>query len=226
MYVKVKQSHNTPKEAEVGGRYSSYSFKTLALDGGEWSASCPGRALPPGKGSRYHWTEGCVGPRTSLDTEVRGKILLPLLGIEPRSPGHPVRSQTLYWLSYPGSIHMYTIELHIISSQYKCYLLNISNIFRCWANPAFQSHIILYSCYTRRFSTVEACCKSLSGDAYVGIPPDESFVKAMHTEVGLIDAGTILEWCVAICWWLSPWSILLGITYGRALAGHLVYLAN
>jgi hypothetical protein len=30
--------------------YSSYSFLTSALDGGEWSASCPGRALPPGKG--------------------------------------------------------------------------------------------------------------------------------------------------------------------------------
>jgi hypothetical protein len=32
-------------------RKSSYSFLTLALDGGEWSASRPGRALPPGKGS-------------------------------------------------------------------------------------------------------------------------------------------------------------------------------
>jgi hypothetical protein len=31
-------------------RYSSYSFWTLALDGGEWSASRHGRALPPGKG--------------------------------------------------------------------------------------------------------------------------------------------------------------------------------
>jgi hypothetical protein len=31
-------------------RYSSYSFSTSALDGGEWSASRPGRALPPGKG--------------------------------------------------------------------------------------------------------------------------------------------------------------------------------
>jgi hypothetical protein len=30
--------------------YSSYSFSTSALDGGEWSASRPGRALPPGKG--------------------------------------------------------------------------------------------------------------------------------------------------------------------------------
>jgi hypothetical protein len=32
-------------------RYSFYSFLTSALDGGEWSASRFGRALPPGKGS-------------------------------------------------------------------------------------------------------------------------------------------------------------------------------
>jgi hypothetical protein len=42
-------------EALGGGerRYSSYSFTTSALDGGEWSASRPGRALPPGIGPRY-----------------------------------------------------------------------------------------------------------------------------------------------------------------------------
>jgi hypothetical protein len=45
--VKVNQSHNTPKEAQGERRYSSYSFTTSALDGGEWSASRPGLALPP-----------------------------------------------------------------------------------------------------------------------------------------------------------------------------------
>jgi hypothetical protein len=30
--------------------YSSYSFTTSAVEGGEWSASRPGLALPPGKG--------------------------------------------------------------------------------------------------------------------------------------------------------------------------------
>ncbi|XP_021925245.1 AP-5 complex subunit mu-1-like isoform X2 [Zootermopsis nevadensis] len=45
----------------------------------------------------------------------------------------------------------------------------------------------------KQFSTVETCCKSMFGDEYVGIPPDESFVKALHTEVGLIDAGTFVE---------------------------------
>jgi hypothetical protein len=34
-----------------GRRCSSFTFLTSALDGGEWSASLPGRALPPGKGS-------------------------------------------------------------------------------------------------------------------------------------------------------------------------------
>jgi hypothetical protein len=32
----------------------------------------------------------------------------------------------------------------------------------------------------------------MSGDAYVDIPTDESFVKALLTEVGLLDAGKII----------------------------------
>jgi hypothetical protein len=36
-------------EARGERRYSSYSFMILALDRGEWSASRPGRTLPPGK---------------------------------------------------------------------------------------------------------------------------------------------------------------------------------
>jgi hypothetical protein len=65
---------------------------------GEWLASRPGHTFP----QKIHWTGGWVGLRAGLDTETRGKLILPLLGIEPRSPSHPVRSQTLYWLSYPG----------------------------------------------------------------------------------------------------------------------------
>jgi hypothetical protein len=67
-----------------------------ALIGGEWSASPPGRALPPGGPPGTHYTGGWVGSRAGLDTEARGKILSPLPGIEPRSPGRPTRSQTLY----------------------------------------------------------------------------------------------------------------------------------
>jgi hypothetical protein len=63
--------------------YSSYSFTTSVLDGGEWSASRPGRALPREKDPGTHCTGGWVGLRAGLDTEVRGKIILPLPGINP-----------------------------------------------------------------------------------------------------------------------------------------------
>jgi hypothetical protein len=43
-----------------------------------------------------------VSLRAGLDTEARGKILSPVPEIEPRSPGLPARSQTLYRLSYPA----------------------------------------------------------------------------------------------------------------------------
>jgi hypothetical protein len=50
MNSKAKSSPATRHdEAWEERRYSSYSFSTSALDGGEWSASCPGRALPRGK---------------------------------------------------------------------------------------------------------------------------------------------------------------------------------
>jgi hypothetical protein len=55
---------------------------------GEWSASRPGRALPPGKG-------GWVGPEL-VWTEATEKILfLPTQEIEPRPSGRPVRSHKL-----------------------------------------------------------------------------------------------------------------------------------
>jgi hypothetical protein len=45
----VKLSRYTPWRRMGERRYSSCSYLTSALDGGEWSASRPGRALPPGK---------------------------------------------------------------------------------------------------------------------------------------------------------------------------------
>jgi hypothetical protein len=100
----VKQSRYMPWRLLGKRRYSSYSFTTSALDEDEWSASRPGRVLAPGKGPPgTNWTGGWVDPRAGLDTRGYRKNPLPLPGIEPRSPGRPVRCQTLYWLSYPGS---------------------------------------------------------------------------------------------------------------------------
>jgi hypothetical protein len=68
------------------GREELLLILTSALDGGERSASRPGRALPPGQEA------GWVGPRAGLDAETRRKILC-----RGSNPGRPVRSQSLYY---------------------------------------------------------------------------------------------------------------------------------
>jgi hypothetical protein len=48
-------------------RYSSTHSFTSALDGGECSASRPGRFTRRERASSTHWIGGWVGPRTGLD---------------------------------------------------------------------------------------------------------------------------------------------------------------
>jgi hypothetical protein len=90
-------------------------------------------------GERTHCTGGWVGPRAGLDTEARGKILSPLPGIESRSPGLPVRSQTLHWLtelivrSY-GSCNIETRQRMKIRAFWDiapCSLVGVDWRFRC-----------------------------------------------------------------------------------------------
>jgi len=42
-----------------------HAFLTLALDGGEWSASLPGSLTPGERTPGAHWIGSWVGPRTS-----------------------------------------------------------------------------------------------------------------------------------------------------------------
>ena len=66
---------------------------TAALEGGEWSAARPSRTLPPGK-TRCPFYRGLGGPQGRSG---RAENLVPT---EIRSPDRPVRSQSLYRLSY------------------------------------------------------------------------------------------------------------------------------
>jgi hypothetical protein len=50
LFKKLKLSHYTPRRRLGERRYSSYSFSTSALNGGELSASRPDRPLAPGPG--------------------------------------------------------------------------------------------------------------------------------------------------------------------------------
>jgi hypothetical protein len=76
--------------------YSSYSFLTSALHGGEWSVPHPSYALPRERTPGTDWIGGWVGHTAGLDTEPKGKILFLRRG---SNPSHPVCSQTLYLLS-------------------------------------------------------------------------------------------------------------------------------
>jgi hypothetical protein len=53
-----------------------------ALDGGEWSASRPGRFTPRERAPGTLWIGGLVGPRAVLDAVVKRKIPSPPPGIE------------------------------------------------------------------------------------------------------------------------------------------------
>jgi hypothetical protein len=73
-----KEGLETTKASSADGlewRYSSTYSLTLALDGGEWSASHPGRFIPwGGRTPRTHWIGGWVGPRAGLDAVAKRKI--------------------------------------------------------------------------------------------------------------------------------------------------------
>jgi hypothetical protein len=81
-------------------RYSSYSFSTSALDGVSGQHQPPAALYPRKKNPRYPLDRRLGGPRAGLDAKARRKILCFCRG---SYPGRSVRSQILYWLSYPGS---------------------------------------------------------------------------------------------------------------------------
>jgi hypothetical protein len=67
-------------------RYSSTLSLTPALDGGEWSASRPGRFSSRERAPGTHWIGGWVGPRAVLNAVVKRKIPSPRRESNPRTP--------------------------------------------------------------------------------------------------------------------------------------------
>jgi len=89
--VKVKLSlcfNQAPRLEGVLGewRYSYTPSLTSALDGGEWSASRPGRFTPRVRAPSTPWIRVWVGPRAGPDAVANRKVSsLPLPGTEPQS---------------------------------------------------------------------------------------------------------------------------------------------
>jgi hypothetical protein len=106
---------------------------TLALVGGEWSASRPGRFTPGERAPGSHWIEGWVDPRAGLDNMEKWK-LLPPHGLELWPPSCPACSPSLYLLHYPSShIKFNTCSKH--SSVDKFQNSDLSS--RVWSHVSF-----------------------------------------------------------------------------------------
>jgi hypothetical protein len=56
---------------------------TSALDGGEWSASRPGRFTPRERALVTYWIGGWVGPKVGLNAVVKRKITSPRRDLNP-----------------------------------------------------------------------------------------------------------------------------------------------
>jgi hypothetical protein len=80
----------------------NHVFLNSVLISGEWSAPRLDSFTPRERAPGTHCIGGCVGPRAGLNDMEKWKFL-PSPGLELRHLGRPVRSQSLYRLSYPGS---------------------------------------------------------------------------------------------------------------------------
>jgi hypothetical protein len=87
-------------------RYSSTHSLTSALDGGEWSASRPGRFTPRERAPGSHWIGGWVGPRAVLDAVVKRKIPSPRRKSNLRTPiVQPIAQRYIDSFCKPRTIH-------------------------------------------------------------------------------------------------------------------------
>ena len=105
---------------------------TTALEGGEGSASGPGRSLPPGK-TRYPLYRR-LGGHQSRSGQVRK--ISPLTGN--RSPDRPTRSQSLYRLGYPAQLTALKLWINFATQvqRRQFYLQTVSKLLR--NSPAFM----------------------------------------------------------------------------------------
>jgi hypothetical protein len=114
----------------------------------------PGERIPG-----THCAGGWVGPTAGLDTVARGKILSPLPGIEPRSPGRPTRSQTQYWLSYPA--HLIFFIVCIINYR-----------------PTTQPHLVPRLRMSRSYTSSPPCAsRGMLWDCFNNYPPHSKSFK-------------------------------------------------
>jgi hypothetical protein len=117
-------------------RYRSTHSLTSALDGGEWSASRPGRFTPRVRALGTHWIGGWVGPRAVLDAVVKRKIPSPRRESNPRTPiVQPVAQRYTDWVTTAPSNEVkyifQAIAIVLLYTVKKSNLTEFENFRRC-----------------------------------------------------------------------------------------------
>jgi hypothetical protein len=121
-------------------RYNSTYPLTSALDGGEWSASRPGRFIPREKAPGTHWVGGWVGPKAILDLVLK-RIPSPRWESNSRTPiFHPV-AYSLHRPSYHGSIQSITDIVKL--QQWWIWSQLRRETLRKDMNPVLRSHLLV-----------------------------------------------------------------------------------
>jgi hypothetical protein len=140
--------------------------------------------LYPGKRAPgTHWIRGWVGPRAGLDAGARRKILCLCRGL---NPVRPVRSQSLYWLSYRGSPQSTTIK-----PQNKYSLTNVSShdtSFIWWEACSY------FRCKTVRNSFGKTW-NSVPVVEALHMPADVEFVTRLAYTARVSQAFWTLDYC-------------------------------
>jgi hypothetical protein len=120
LYKKVKLFCYTPWRLLGGEEVQLLLILNLGTRWG-WVVSITPwpRFTPVERTPGTHWSGGWVVPRAGLDAEARRKSLCFCRG---SNPGRPVRSQTLYWLSYPDPSGIYSSwnKIRPVSSTVSC----------------------------------------------------------------------------------------------------------
>jgi hypothetical protein len=122
-----------PRRGGVLGEwgYSSTRSLTSALDGGEWSASRPGRFTPRERAPSTHWIGGWVDSRAVLDAVVKRKIPTLRRDSNNRTPiVQPVAQRyTMFTLNLSVfETYLYHFWNRKRKSQFLCFL-NTSDVF-------------------------------------------------------------------------------------------------
>jgi hypothetical protein len=145
-------------------RYSSTHSLTSALDGGEWSASHPGRFTPRERALGTHSIVGCVGLRAVLDAVMKRKIPSPRRESYPRTP--IVQPVTQHYTD--GAIT--TVKLNVIKL-IKCKGKDVCAFFLYWA-PRHEGVLGVW-----RYSSTNFLTSAWDGDEWSASRPGRFTTK-------------------------------------------------